>query len=122
MSQKIKLLYVDDEDSLRILVKNQLVSEGFEVDTADDGDTAVEILQKKQYDIILLDIRMPRMNGIDVLKYLKQNKIRPRVIMLTAVDDLSIAIESLKNGANDYITKPYDLDNLLNCIQRVLAK
>lgn len=122
MSQEIKLLYVDDEESLRILVKNQLTSEGYEVDTADDGDIAVETLQKKQYDVVLLDIRMPRMNGIEVLKHIKQYKIRPRIIMLTAVDDLSIAIEAVKNGANDYITKPYDLDNLIACIHRVLAR
>jgi len=122
MSQPIRLLYVDDEESLRILVKSQLISEGFYVDAADDGDTAVEDLKKNSYDIILLDIRMPRMNGIEVLKFIKQQKIKSRVVMLTAVDDLSIAIESVKNGANDYVTKPYDLNNLLACINRVIAR
>ena len=122
MSQPIRLLYVDDEESLRILVKSQLISEGFYVEAADDGDTAVEDLKKNSYDIILLDIRMPRMNGIEVLKFIKQQKIKSRVVMLTAVDDLSIAIESVKNGANDYVTKPYDLNNLLACINRVIAR
>ena len=65
---------------------------------------------------------MPRMNGIEVLQYMKQHNIRPRVIMLTGVDDLSVAIQAVKNGANDYITKPYDLQNLLACINRILAK
>lgn len=122
MSQPIRLLYVDDEESLRILVKSQLISEGFHVEAADDGDTAVEELKKNTYDIVLLDIRMPRMNGIEVLKFIKQQKIKSRVVMLTAVDDLSIAIESVKNGANDYVTKPYDLNNLLACINRVIAR
>ncbi len=122
MSNKIKLLFADDEEPLRILVKNHLLLEGFEVETVDDGDTAIDAMKKNTYDIVLLDIRMPRLNGIDVLKSMKQMKIRSRIIMLTAVDDLAVAIEAVKNGANDYITKPYDLDKLLECIHRVLAK
>lgn len=122
MSDEIKLLYVDDEEALRILVKNQLAYEGFCVDTADDGDTAINMLEQNSYNLVLLDIRMPRMNGIEVLQYMKEHNIRPRVIMLTAVDDLSVAIQAVKNGASDYITKPYDLNNLLACINRVLAR
>jgi len=122
MAKQIRLLYADDEDSLRYLVKNQLEGEGFYVETADDGDTAIDLLKKNPYDILLLDIRMPRLNGVEVLKYLRERKISSRVIMLTAVDDLSVAIEAVKNGANDYITKPYDLQVLLSSIQRVMAK
>ena len=94
MTEKISILYVDDEDALRVLVPNQLNMEGFLVDTADDGDTAVEMVRKKTYDLILLDIRMPRMNGIDVLRYLRDQKFPARVIMLTAVDDLTVAMET----------------------------
>jgi DNA-binding response OmpR family regulator len=121
MSKHIRLLYVDDEANLRILVKDQLVAEGFSVETADDGDTGVEMLKQQKFDIVLLDIRMPRMGGIDVLKYIKEHKIQCRIIMLTAVDDLSVALESVKNGANDYLTKPYDLETLLASIRRVIA-
>jgi DNA-binding response OmpR family regulator len=116
------LLYVEDEDSLRTLVKSQLESEGFEVDTADDGDTGIEMIGKGSYEVILLDMRMPRVSGIDVLKHLRTKKSSSRVIVLTAVDDLSVAIEAVKNGANDYITKPYDLGSLLASIRRVLSK
>ena len=122
MSDQIRLLFVDDEEPLRVLVKNQLTLEGLHVDTADDGDTAVEELNKNKFDIVLLDIRMPRMNGVEVLKFMKRQKSPTRVIMLTAVDDLTVAIEAVKNGANDYLTKPYDIDNLMACIRRVLAK
>ena len=122
MADDIRLLYVDDEDSLRMLVKSQLEDEGMVVDTADDGDTGIEALQKYTYDIILVDMRMPRVSGIDVLKHIREKKIKSRVIVLTAVDDLSVAIEAVKNGANDYITKPYDLNNLLSSIKRVMAK
>src|ERR1041385_1879920 len=100
MNDEIKLLFVDDEEPLRILVKNQLLLEGFAVDTTDDGDTAVEALKKNTYDVILLDIRMPRLNGIEVLKFMKQNKMRPRIVILTAVDDLAVAIEAVKAGSS----------------------
>ncbi|MBI4548616.1 MAG: response regulator [Ignavibacteriae bacterium] len=122
MNKTIKVLYVDDEESLRMLVKNQLSREGLSVDTADDGDTAVKMLKKNIYDVLLLDIRMPRMSGIDVLRYLKEHNISSRIIMLTAVDDLAVAIEAVKHGANDYVTKPFDFDSLVASIHRVVAQ
>jgi len=123
MSKQKRLLYVDDEDQLRLLVKDQLTHEGYVVETAEDGDLAMEILQKQaNFDVILLDIRMPRVSGIEVLKFVRKRNIPSRVVMLTAVDDLSVALEAVKNGANDYLTKPYDLDNLLECLNRVTAK
>lgn len=122
MSQQPKILYVDDEETLRSLVKDQLQLEGFTVETADDGDTAVAMLPKNNFDVILLDVRMPRMSGIEVLKHIRNNKITSRVIMLTGVDDLGVALEAVKNGANDYLTKPYDLTNLVRCIKRVISK
>ncbi len=118
---KTRILYVDDEENLRLLVRDQLQAEGFSVETADDGDTCVESLKKGKFDVVLLDIRMPRMSGIEVLKYIREHKLEGRIIMLTAVDDLSVALEAVKNGANDYLTKPYDLDSLLSAIRRVTA-
>lgn len=122
MSSKISILYADDEETLRLLVPNQLSLEGFSVDVADDGDTAVKMLKKKSYDILLLDIRMPRMNGIEVLNHMKENRISCRVIMLTGVDDLTVALEAVKSGAKDYLTKPYEIRTLLGCIKRVMAE
>ncbi len=122
MAEIISILYVDDEDTLRMLVKDQLSSQGYDIDTADDGDTGLEKIEQRKFDVILLDIRMPRMSGIEVLKELRKRKSKSRVIVLTAVDDLSVAIEAVKNGANDYLTKPYDFKGLVNAIQRVMAK
>ncbi len=122
MAAKATILYVDDEDALRTLVKNQLATEGYVVETADDGDTAMEMLEKSSYGVILLDVRMPRVSGVEVLKFIRERKINTRVIMLTAVDDLSVAIESVKLGANDYLTKPYDLVSLITAIERVTAR
>lgn len=122
MQSKTRVLFVDDEDQLRLLVKDQLTTAGFSVETADDGDTAMDMLKKHKFDLILLDIKMPRVSGIEVLKSVRKQKSATRIVMLTAVDDLSVALEAVKNGANDYITKPYDLDNLLTCIRKVMAK
>ena len=122
MTQETRVLYVDDEDALRELVKSQLEVEGYNVETADDGDTGIAMLGKQTFDVVLLDMRMPRVNGIEVLKHIRGKKIPSRVIVLTAVDDLSVAIEAVKNGANDYMTKPYDLAALISSIQRVLSK
>ena len=117
-----KILYVDDEETLRLLVKSQLTNEGYDVQVAEDGDVAVEMLAKSPHDLVLLDIRMPRMNGVAVLEALKKKNIKPRIIMLTAVDDLTVAIQCVKLGANDYLTKPFDLEHLLAAISRVLAR
>jgi DNA-binding response OmpR family regulator len=117
-----RLLFVDDEEALRTVVQEQLAMEGFDVATAEDGDVAIEMLEKDSYDLVLLDIRMPRMDGLTVLKEMRSRKLRPRVIMLTGADDLSVAIQSVKLGANDYVTKPYEIRNLLACINRVLAR
>jgi DNA-binding NtrC family response regulator len=122
MQNTTQVLYVDDEDNLRTLVQQQLTAEGFSVETADDGDTAVEVLGKKTYDVVLLDIRMPRMNGIEVLKHIKSKGMKSRVIMLTAVDDLTVALEAVKMGAFDYLTKPYDYNHLLHAITRAVSR
>jgi DNA-binding NtrC family response regulator len=122
VSKEIKVLYVDDEEQLLLLVKNQLTVEGFTVETVNSGEDAFEILAKKTFDVILLDIRMPRISGIDVLKHIQQNKIKSRVVMLTAVDDLSVALEAVKSGAIDYLTKPYEFETLVSAILRAAAK
>jgi len=121
MTPKIRILCVDDEPAIRSLLKSQLEQEGYEVDQADDGDVAIEKFDGAHFDIVLLDIRMPKVGGIDVLKHISDSGKQSRVIMLTAVDDLSIALESVKLGANDYMTKPFDTEDLLSAIRRVIA-
>ncbi|MDH3252566.1 MAG: response regulator [Ignavibacteria bacterium] len=117
-----RLLYVDDDASIRFVVKDQLTPEGFDIHTADDGVEAMEMLTHNTYDIVLLDIQMPRKDGLEVLKFMREKNLRPRVIMLTAVEDINIAIQAVKLGANDYITKPFTLETLLAGIRRILAR
>ncbi len=122
MSEKRKILVVDDEDALRTVLSGELVSEGYEVRTAADGDEAISNIQKESFDLVLLDIKMPRMNGFEVLKFIKEKFPRTRVVMLTGFADLKNAIESKKLGAEDFVSKPYDLVDLLTTIERVLSE
>ena len=122
MSEKRKILVVDDEDALRTVLSGELVSEGYEVRTAADGDDAISSLQKDGCDLVLLDIKMPRMNGFEVLKFIKEKFPKTKVVMLTGFADLKNAIESKKLGAEDFVSKPYDLVDLLTTIERVLSE
>lgn len=122
MSEKNRLLVVDDEESLRTVLSSELVSEGFKVQNAGDGDEAIAILDKEEFDLVLLDIKMPRVNGFDVLKHVKEKHPGTKVVMLTGFADLKNAIESKKLGAEDFVSKPYDLVDLLTTIERVLSE
>jgi len=122
MAKKSSVLVVDDEDALRTVLSSELINEGYEVRSAADGDEAISELEKNAYDMVLLDIKMPRMNGFEVLKHLKQKHPKTKVVMLTGFADLKNAIESKKLGADDFVSKPYDLVDLLTTIQRVLSE
>jgi len=120
MPEKSKVLVVDDEDALRTVLSSELASEGYDVGTASDGDLALAEVEKGKYDLVLLDIKMPHMNGFEVLKHIKEKHPKTKVIMLTGFADLKNAIESKKLGAEDFVSKPYDLVDLLTTIERVL--
>jgi DNA-binding NtrC family response regulator len=122
MAEKSRILVVDDEDTLRTVLSQELNGEGYEVDTAADGQIAIDTLKNKQFELILLDIKMPNVNGFEVLKYIKQNHPKLKVIMLTGFADLKNAIESKKLGAEDFVSKPYDLVDLITTIERVLSE
>jgi DNA-binding response OmpR family regulator len=117
-----KLLYVDDEPELRDLVGNQLSLEGYDVTTASDGAKALEILRTSSFDVVLLDVRMPHMNGIEVLHELQHLNLHPRTIMLTGDTDISVLARCARYGVNDYLTKPYNFHELVNSIDRVMAR
>ena len=121
MAEKNSILVVDDEDALRTVLSSELESEGYIVATAGDGDEAISILQGKLFDLVLLDIKMPRIDGFEVLRFIKERYPATKVIMLTGFADLKNAIESKKLGAEDFVSKPYDLVDLLTTIERVLT-
>jgi DNA-binding NtrC family response regulator len=121
MPAKNRILVVDDEDALRTVLSSELEGEGYIVQMAGDGDEAIKILEKNTFDLILLDIKMPTVDGFEVLKYVKQHSPSTKVIMLTGFADLKNAIESKKLGAEDFVSKPYDLVDLLTTVERVLT-
>ena len=122
MAKKSSILVVDDEDALRTVLGGELASEGYEVRTAADGDEAISELDKSPFDLVLLDIKLPRLNGFEVLKFIKEKHEKTKVVMLTGFADLKNAIESKKLGADDFVSKPYDLVDLLTTIERVLSE
>jgi DNA-binding response OmpR family regulator len=116
-----RILYVDDDSALREIVRDQLRMNGYILDEAEDGIEAIDKLQHDQYSLMLLDINMPGKTGIDVLKFIKEKSLKCKVIMLTGRVGFNVATETLKLGADDYITKPFNLDYLLFSIRRVLG-
>lgn len=122
MADKSNILVVDDEEALRTVLSSELVGAGYDVSTASDGDEAISTVQNKKFDLVLLDIKMPRVDGFEVLKFIKKTYPSVKVIMLTGFADLKNAIESKKHGAEDFVSKPYDLVDLLTTIERVLSE
>jgi DNA-binding NtrC family response regulator len=121
MAFKNRILVVDDEEALRTVLSAELEGEGYQVSTAADGDEAIKIIGAEQFHLVLLDIKMPNVDGFEVLKYVKQHQPTTKVIMLTGFADLKNAIESKKLGAEDFVSKPYDLVDLLTTVERVLG-
>ncbi len=121
MAGKNKLLVVDDEDALRMVLSAELEGEGYDVKSAADGQEAIDKIQAEKFDLVLLDIKMPIVDGFEVLKFVKDNYPSTKVIMLTGFADLKNAIESKKLGAEDFVSKPYDLVDLLTTVERVLG-
>jgi len=114
----IKILVVDDEEPLRRLLNKELRRKGFSVEVAQDGKTALTFAKQNSYDVVLLDIMMPGLDGISVMKKLKTDPSAPAIIVLTGKATVETAVEAMKYGAYDYLTKPYKLDELVIIINR----
>ena len=108
-----KLLVVDDEKNLRLVVQKEMTRQGHEVETAPDGEAAWELLESQDFDVVLCDINMPRLDGLGLLRRtLERSQNPPEVIMLTGQATVESAIEAMKLGAYDYLTKPYRIGEL----------
>jgi len=116
-----KILVVDDERSIRNTLRDILGYEKYEVSDADSGITALEILKQAEFDVILLDIKMPQMDGLEVLDHILNEYDTP-VIMISGHGTIETAVEAIKKGAFDYIAKPLDLNRLLVTIRNALDK
>jgi two-component system response regulator HydG len=114
------VLIVDDEQSHRLMLRAHLEREGFQIVEAADGHEAVGLVNERPFDLILMDIRMPTMDGIEALKRIKEASAATPVIMMTAYGSINSAVEALKAGAADYLTKPLDMDELIFKAQKAL--
>jgi DNA-binding NtrC family response regulator len=115
------VLAVDDEQNIRRLIRNEFTLEGYDVTTARSGEEGLSLIEQKQFDVILLDIKLPKLNGIDVLRKIKEMSGTSEVIMITGYGDIQSAVDSLKLGARDYVTKPFKLDDLLTIVRKAVS-
>lgn len=117
-----KVLLVDDEARILLLLKSLLSANGYEVETANDGDSALEIVRQGRIDIVITDFRMEPMDGLTLFKKIHALNPAIPVILLTAYASIENAIEIMKDGAFDYITKPFKVDDMLACLKRAEGK
>jgi DNA-binding NtrC family response regulator len=107
-----RILIIDDEDSMRNMMEIMLAKEGYQVETTNSPKSGISLLREKNYDLVIADLQMPEMTGIEVLKEVKSFKRDQHFIVMTAYGTVETAIEAMKQGAADYITKPFQVDEL----------
>jgi two-component system, NtrC family, response regulator HydG len=122
LKTKARILVVDDEPHARSGLEKLLRQDGYEVDVADDGLAALAIAGDRPPDLVVTDLKMPRMDGVELLKRLRAQDVDLPVLMVTAFGDVASAVKAMRAGAEDYLTKPVDFDALSLSIERSLAR
>jgi DNA-binding NtrC family response regulator len=119
-----KILIIEDESAIRRVLKNIISEENktYEVEEAEDGIQGIEIISKSDFDLVLCDIKMPKMDGVEVLEKIKKLKPEIPVVMISGHGDLDTAVNTMRLGAFDYISKPPDLNRLLNTVRNALDR
>ena len=115
-----KILAIDDEKNIRHLIQSEFTLEGFDVTTAGSGEEGLERFNQDTFDMVILDLKLPQMDGIETLKKLKQKSSSIDVIMVTGHGEIESAVTSMKLGARDYVTKPFKLDDLVMLAKQVV--
>ena len=118
----MKILVVEDEERLRDALLESLRMEGYLADGTGDGESGLDMIRSGLYDLVLLDIMLPRLSGIDVLSIARKLKINVPIILLTAMSQLENKIEGMDSGADDYITKPFEMKELFARIRMVARR
>jgi len=114
------VLVIDDKESIRKMLQQTLVAEGHEVESAANGFEGIKKSKSRHYDVILTDLKMPDMDGISVLSAVKEEDPDASVIVMTAYGTIETAVEAMKRGAFDFVTKPFDTDHLNVMIKRAM--
>ena len=118
----MRILVIEDEKKIADFIKRGLKEEGYAVDMADDGENGFFLATTNDYDLILLDLMLPKLDGITICKKVREEKISTPIIMLTAKDALKDKVIGLNAGADDYLTKPFAFEELLARIRAILRK
>ena len=120
--EQMKMMLVDDEERFLSTTQKLLSRKGYDVLTASSGSQALDLLRTHNVHVVILDVKMPGMDGIDTLKAIKRNYPLVEVIMLTGHGTVDSAVEGLKSGATDYLTKPTDVQDLLEKAEEAFSK
>ena len=118
---KARILVIDDEEIVRISCERTLVPEGYEIDTAASGKEGLERLEKGEYDLVLVDLKMPGMSGIEFLVNIKSRRPDQKVMIMTGYDTVEHIVEAISSGAAHYLEKPFTPDTLIERINEVLC-
>ncbi|HPB38521.1 MAG TPA: response regulator, partial [Syntrophorhabdus sp.] len=120
--ERATILIVEDEETQRSLLSGLLQKEGYTVEEAGNGANAIDLFRTKTIDLVLLDFKLPDMDGLAILKGVKEINPEVEIIMITAYGSIENAVNALKAGASEYLTKPIDLDDLLFKIKKIENK
>lgn len=115
-----KILIVEDEENIREVLARSLAEKGFTIKTAPDSETAITDIQNREYDLVLTDLRLPGKSGLDLLDHIKKNTHDTAVILMTAYGSVENAVEAMKRGADDYVVKPFRLEEVEVKVERIL--
>ncbi|MDD7411158.1 two-component system response regulator RppA [Fusobacterium gastrosuis] len=118
----MKILVVEDEKDLNSVITRHLKKNNFSVDSVFDGEEALNFLEYENYDLVILDIMMPKLNGYEVVKKLRTKQNETPVLMLTAKDNIEDKVKGLDLGADDYLVKPFDFNELLARIRAIIRR
>lgn len=118
----MKILLVEDEQGLILTLTDRLQSEGFEIKTASDGESGLSLALNETFNLIILDVMLPKKNGFDVCRDLRQKNVETPILMLTAKGETFDKVLGLKLGADDYLTKPFEVMELLARIEALLRR
>ncbi len=118
----MRILFVEDEENIRNVVKLNLEMEGYEVVDTDNGKEAVQLSQEQHFDLLILDVMLPEMSGFEICEQVRLSNTSVPIIFLTAKDASQDRIMGLKKGADDYLTKPFSLEELLLRVQNLLKR
>ncbi len=115
-----RILVVDDAQFMRMRISRLLMAEGHQILEADDGSNAIAVYKSSRPDIVLMDVTMPKMDGLSALRHIREYDPQAKVVMLTALGLESVVLEAVKAGAKDFIVKPFELPRVLSTINKLM--